>query len=115
MANNSPCKKECKLGKNKICLACNRTLTEIGQWGMMKDSDRMATMKQIKGKTSTHNCPECASPTYCAISDGKSLSACWCRDIPITQLEADYQTHCLCRNCLKDASKDVYVMNKGNE
>lgn len=62
-------------------------------------SDRMVLMQQIKGQISTHDCPECKGPAYCAMSDGKSASLCWCMgvervDNPMT---ADV---CSCRSCL---------------
>jgi len=95
----SPCKKECKLGANKLCLACHRTLKEIGDWGNMTNNNRMETMKKIKGEISTHNCPKCDKPSYCAMEDGKSLSACWCVYVPYQPIDK-FRDGCLCRECL---------------
>lgn len=96
----SPCKKECKL-RNNMCVACTRTLEEIKGWGLMTDEVRMKLMKEIKGQTSTHDCPECDKPTYCAMEDGKSLSACWCAYVPYKPKQEDLeQKFCLCRECL---------------
>jgi len=82
-----------------MCLACHRTLTEIGNWGNMNNNDRMETMKKIKGEISTHDCPKCDKPSYCAMEDGKSLSACWCVYVPYQPIDK-FDNKCLCRQCL---------------
>jgi predicted Fe-S protein YdhL (DUF1289 family) len=100
--SDSPCVKKCKLHKS-MCVACTRTINEIMTWKDMSTMNRMETMKKIEGQTSTHNCPNCSQPTHCALEDGKSISACWCKEIPISKMESDIQTSCLCRKCLMEA------------
>lgn len=64
--------------------------------------DRMKVMKEIQQRTSTHECPDCGSLTYCAMEDGKSSNLCWCMyveaDPEINPMVAD--SKCLCKKCL---------------
>ena len=62
--------------------------------------DRMKIMEEIKGRISTHDCPECSAPSYCAMEAGKSSTLCWCLfEEKITNPEVDADK-CLCRKCL---------------
>jgi predicted Fe-S protein YdhL (DUF1289 family) len=99
----SPCVKLCKLN-NKLCTGCFRTLSEIGQWGKWDMDQRMELMKKLSGQVTTHNCPECGSPTYCAMEAGKSASTCWCMTVErkgSPETDASEQS-CLCRKCLSE-------------
>lgn len=61
---------------------------------------RMDTLKRVKDKISTHSCPECTGPAYCAMEAGKSSNLCWCMSVD-KSYNADVQyTQCLCRACL---------------
>jgi len=63
--------------------------------------DRMQLMEQLKGQISTHDCPSCGGPAYCAIDAGKSASTCWCMDKPKTyNPDIASGDKCLCRQCL---------------
>lgn len=64
----------------------------------MSKNSRMQLMKELKGNMSTHDCPKCDGPAYCAMEDGKSLSACWCMHVPHTESINDDK--CMCRTCL---------------
>lgn len=66
-------------------------------------SDHMALMSHLKCQDSTHSCPECESPAYCAMEAGKSANLCWCMTAvreskPETTNVGDI---CLCKGCLK--------------
>lgn len=60
----------------------------------------MNILNKIKRGNSTHDCPECKEPTYCAVEDGKSINACWCYSIPTSDLAIDEDRECLCSKCL---------------
>jgi hypothetical protein len=58
------------------------------------------TLDRVRAQTSTHDCPGCGGPAYCAMEAGKSASLCWCMQVPKdTNPDADADT-CLCRHCL---------------
>ena len=57
---------------NDICVSCLRTRHEVTTWRNMEMTDRMQIMKQLEGSKFTHNCPECDTPTYCAMENGTS-------------------------------------------
>jgi hypothetical protein len=65
-------------------------------------AERMAVIAEIQSRTSTHSCPGCGKPAYCAMNDGRSASTCWCmsiipkKDKPNTLLGEE----CVCRSCL---------------
>lgn len=64
-------------------------------------TDRMDVMKQLDGTRSTHSCPECSAPTYCAMENGKSGWACWCMGVDgVTTAEDRKHDKCVCRKCL---------------
>jgi hypothetical protein len=65
-------------------------------------SDRMALMEQLRGQISTHSCPNCSGPTYCAMEAGKSASTCWCMTVTRESKPelGDQGDSCLCRKCL---------------
>lgn len=69
--------------------------------------DRMALMKELRGQTSTHNCPGCKGPAYCAMDDGKSANLCWCMDV--SKREVMPTDSCLCRSCLMKAPEFTEV------
>ena len=67
-------------------------------------NDRMNVMNKLLKKNMTHECPSCSEMTYCAMTDGKSVSTCWCfvvqKDFdPETDFEYD---ECLCKQCLEN-------------
>lgn len=67
-------------------------------------SDHQQTLQKVRQATSTHNCPKCQGPAYCAMEAGKSASACWCMSEPLkevtsTLVEGD---KCYCRRCLSE-------------
>ncbi len=62
--------------------------------------DRMRLMTNIRRVTSTHDCPECHAPSYCAMEDGKSANLCWCMNIESVGKSASGTDTCLCRDCL---------------
>lgn len=67
---------------------------------MFIPEERMKLMQGIQQANSTHNCPDCKRPTYCAMEDGKSASLCWCMTVTkATNVSSDPDT-CLCRDCL---------------
>jgi len=97
----SPCTRQCGLIKGHLCQGCYRTRHEIMGWSRMSASDRMALMQQLKGQVSTHDCPSCTGPAYCAMEAGKSASLCWCMEEECTtNVNTDYGDKCLCRQCL---------------
>lgn len=55
----------------------------------------------VRDQTSTHDCPKCQGPAYCAMTAGKSASACWCMSEPIKSIpEDEVELECLCKRCL---------------
>lgn len=100
----SPCKRECKLSSNSMCLACFRTLDEVRMWSGMSVSDRVAIMTDLLKQRFTHRCPKCQVNTYCAMADGKSASACWCFSVPkeFDPVTDFVYNDCLCRKCLSE-------------
>lgn len=64
--------------------------------------DRVRIMREIQNRTSTHQCPECDSPTYCAMEDGKSANLCWCMsERRVSDKTSDVASGvCLCKSCL---------------
>lgn len=99
----TPCIGKCGM-RNGLCKGCKRTIPEISGWGKKDVNERMALMKQLQGQTSTHNCPECNGPAYCAMEDGKSANLCWCMAVPATGRIPMGSDHCLCRTCLSKES-----------
>jgi len=65
-------------------------------------SERMELMRQISGQASTHTCPKCKGPSYCAIEAGKSASTCWCMTLALAKDETvSEEDICLCRSCVR--------------
>ncbi|MNP89194.1 hypothetical protein D3C85_15980 [compost metagenome] len=62
----------------------------------MGDHSRLLNL--IRRKTTTHDCPSCSKPTYCAMEDGKSGNLCWCMNVKAINLAETDQ--CLCKTCL---------------
>jgi uncharacterized protein len=72
----------------------------------MSNEDRLEIMNKLKTRNNTHPCPSCSQPSYCAMLDGKSGSACWCMGEVVpnnTTLAATEGNLCLCKKCLQDA------------
>ena len=96
----SPCIGHCQ-AKDGLCLGCGRTLTEIGHWSAMDDDTQLARMAELDGTRSTHRCPGCGEPAFCAVSAGESISACWSSQLPV--LPMSEAGACWCRHCLAKA------------
>lgn len=47
----SPCIKQCRLDEKRECIACGRTLDEIGAWRTMTDSAKLLVWERIKSRT----------------------------------------------------------------
>ncbi|HHQ4785334.1 DUF1289 domain-containing protein [Aeromonas hydrophila] len=93
----SPCIGHCQ-AKDGLCLGCGRTLTEIGRWSAMDSDAQLAVMAQLDGSTSTHRCPGCGEPAFCAVSAGAPIAECWCSQLPA--LPMGEASACWCRRCL---------------
>jgi hypothetical protein len=65
------------------------------------DSDaQLAVMAELDGSKSTHRCPGCGEPAFCAVSAGNHRE-CWCSQLaalPMSEASA-----CWCRRCLAKA------------
>ena len=66
--------------------------------------DRSKLLKQVQNAGSTHVCPSCSKPAYCAMEAGKSANLCWCMTVekdenPSVPSSGD---SCLCMSCLTD-------------
>jgi predicted Fe-S protein YdhL (DUF1289 family) len=44
----SPCTKECKLDKRRVCKGCGRLAEEISRWKRMSDEERRAVLHRLK-------------------------------------------------------------------
>ena len=44
----SPCIKECKLNKHRVCKGCGRCAEEISRWKRMTDDERHAVIRRLK-------------------------------------------------------------------
>lgn len=95
----TPCIKLCSLLKG-ICEGCYRTTKEIDDWRDKPMEDRMRVMEEIKRNISTHDCPACSKPSYCAMEAGKSSNLCWCMFTEKTYNPETNADKCLCRECL---------------
>ncbi len=63
--------------------------------------ERMKLLEELKNRTSTHACPSCGEPVYCAMEDGKSANTCWCMNLTRTEkIDCDAE-YCKCKSCLK--------------
>ncbi|MGS3139262.1 DUF1289 domain-containing protein [Aeromonas sanarellii] len=96
----SPCIGQCQ-ARDGLCLGCGRTLTEIGQWSAMDNEAQLARMAELDGTISTHVCPGCGEPAFCAVSAGESIERCWCSQLPA--LPMSDAGACWCRRCLAKA------------
>ena len=96
----TPCIRQCKVDGG-MCVSCGRTLLQIKEWKDMSDEQRLEIMKKLQQRNNTHSCPSCSSPTYCAMQDGKSGSACWCMgEVISSTLPAIEGAQCVCKTCL---------------
>lgn len=69
-------------------------------------TDHMKIAQKIRGEISTHDCPECGGPSYCAMESGKSANLCWCMDVPRAERDVPMVgARCLCRRCITEPSK----------
>jgi len=67
-----------------------------------------ATLTKVREQVSTHDCPKCGGPAYCAMEAGHSASLCWCMYVERdTNPETGADT-CLCRRCLTGAAADTH-------
>ncbi|MBL0492519.1 DUF1289 domain-containing protein [Aeromonas veronii] len=96
----SPCVGLCK-AKDGLCLGCGRTLTEIGHWSAMDSKAQLAVMAELNGSKSTHRCPGCGEPAYCAVSAGQTIAQCWCSQLSVLPMQE--ASACWCRRCLAKA------------
>jgi len=96
----SPCIGACR-AKDGLCLGCGRTLGEIGHWSAMSNEQQLAVMAELDGSKSTHLCPGCGEPAYCAVSAGLRIDQCWCSSLPV--LPMTKASACWCRRCLAKA------------
>lgn len=115
----SPCVQRCE-AKGDLCLGCGRTLSEIGRWSTMTEAEQLAIMATLTTRgfaspspvvavmpapddqpQSTHVCPGCGEPAYCAVSAGKGISECWCSQLPA--LPMSDAPACWCEACLSKA------------
>ena len=44
----SPCTKECKLNKHRVCKGCGRLAEEISRWKRMTDDERRSVIHRLK-------------------------------------------------------------------
>jgi predicted Fe-S protein YdhL (DUF1289 family) len=45
---SSPCTKVCTIDpRSKLCLGCGRSLSEIGQWTSMSETERLRIMREL--------------------------------------------------------------------
>lgn len=97
---SSPCRGQCQL-VGGICLGCGRTGQEISHWSVMSEPARQQVMAALAGRLSTHACPACGEPSFCAVAAG-TPQPCWCMDLPAdpSATEPDAAALCLCRHCL---------------
>ncbi|MEF1173122.1 MULTISPECIES: cysteine-rich CWC family protein [Vibrio] len=94
----TPCIAACK-NEGGICLGCHRTVEEIATWRMMTDEQRESVMDRLRGKTSSHQCPQCGKPASCDLSEGKAT--CWCFSLERRDTSSlQSNDSCLCRSCL---------------
>ncbi|ELP5729908.1 cysteine-rich CWC family protein [Vibrio vulnificus] len=98
----SPCVGACK-NNNGLCQGCHRTMNEITHWKSYTNEQRKELILQIKGCSSTHQCPTCKQPAQCDLLLGKSH--CWCFDVERREIGTTSEMdQCLCRQCLEKAS-----------
>ena len=57
-------------------------------------------MRRVEETRSTHECPECDSPAYCAMEDGKSACKCWCMHVESDFKPMFYYCQCVCKECI---------------
>ena len=64
--------------------------------------DRSKLLKQVQNAGSTHSCPNCNGPAYCAMEAGKSANLCWCMSVEKDENPsiAITSNSCLCKDCL---------------
>lgn len=67
----------------------------------MDSAAQLARMAELDGSRSTHQCPGCGEPAFCAVSAGEEISACWCSQLPALPMSEG--TSCWCRRCLAKA------------
>jgi hypothetical protein len=64
---------------------------------------KMKILKDLQSVGSTHSCPECNKPAYCAMEDGKSANLCWCMFETGISFNPYISTdNCLCKKCLNN-------------
>lgn len=68
----------------------------------MTEDARMKIMKELQWRNSTHTCPRCEQPAYCAMEDGKSSNLCWCMTVEKAYVPETNYENCMCKNCLSE-------------
>ncbi|WP_345008847.1 DUF1289 domain-containing protein [Pseudaeromonas paramecii] len=98
---SSPCRQRCELA-GELCTGCGRTRHEIAHWSVLSETARQQVMAQLTGRLSTHACPACGEPSYCAMTAGEPAQTCWCMGLPAAPAMAEVRAAglCLCRRCL---------------
>ena len=51
----SPCKENCCLNVEKICLGCFRSIVEISQWAQMNDRMRLEVLYKAENRRKAHD------------------------------------------------------------
>ena len=49
----SPCINVCKIGDNRKCIGCGRTIEEISMWSRLSIEKRNAIMERIQNESSS--------------------------------------------------------------
>ncbi|WP_409422809.1 DUF1289 domain-containing protein [Pseudaeromonas sp. ZJS20] len=97
----SPCRQQCQL-VGDLCRGCGRTLQEIANWSVLSEAARNKVMDALAGRLTTHACPDCGEPSFCAMKTGEPAEGCWCMSLPPGSGNAAPAARdpCLCRRCL---------------
>ncbi|HAT07121.1 MAG TPA: DUF1289 domain-containing protein [Aeromonas salmonicida] len=88
-------------GREGLCHGGGGALTEIGHWSAVESDAQRAGMAELDGSKSTHACPGCGEPAFCAVSAGEPIERCWCSQLPA--LPMSEVSACWCRRCLAKA------------
>ena len=46
----SPCRSQCKLDEDKVCIGCGRTIDDIRAWRDMPDAERLACVARAEAR-----------------------------------------------------------------
>ncbi len=50
----SPCTGACQLGEGDLCIGCLRTGVEIGEWGVLSDTERREVLARVAQRRAAH-------------------------------------------------------------